>query len=170
MKPTCRDAKPWLGSGLTWYFGEQHGLPPSLPPREPLAALSRCSRESSSMPKKQWAGNSPEKEHSNVKARKRIGIIGSALIAALLTSLAFAASAVAKLTGEFTKFQHCPHHDSEVDFSVEAFSRHVRELFENPFLGAKCYVGSMTKTARAPIPTELTTRTNALSRLTLSPA
>lgn len=104
-------------------------------------------------------------------ARKRVGSISVALVAAALTTLAFIGSVAAKLTGEFTRFQHCPHEDSEV------------ELLENPFLGLNCYVGSITKTARAPIATQpraiggnqtgiqlATTRTNALSRLTLSPA
>jgi hypothetical protein len=96
--------------------------------------------------------------------QKRAGSIAVVLIAAATTALAFAASATARLTGEFAKFQHCPHDDSEVDLSVEA------AILEDPFLGLNCYVGSTAEAARASIPTETTTRTNAPSRLTFSPA
>ncbi len=95
--------------------------------------------------------------------QKTVGLIRAALAAYALAALGLMSSASASLTGEYSKFQHCPHDDSEVDLSVET-APHL----ENPFLGLNCYVGSLAKTVRAPIPTEQTTRTNALSRLTLS--
>ena len=92
-------------------------------------------------------------------------VVSVALAAYALAALGLMGSASASLTGEFSKFQHCPHNDSEIDLSVETATQ-----LENPFLGRNCYVGSLAQAVRAPIPTEQTTRTNALSRLTLSPA
>jgi len=166
----------------------------TLPPGSPLSGASRYSREFFLCQESDGLATA-QKWSVQVTARKRIRRISVALVAAALAALAFISSAAAKLTGEFTKFQHCPHDDSEIDFSVETttlgrtgddqriFRQQVRELLENPFLGLNCYVGSITKTVRAPIPTEpraiggnrtgiqlATTRTNALSRLTFSPA
>jgi hypothetical protein len=45
-----------------------------------------------------------------------------AMAAAVLTSLALAGSAAAKLTGEFTKFQYCPYTNAEVNRCVNALT------------------------------------------------
>lgn len=48
------------------------------------------------------------------KQRIKVGVMGTALLAALLTTLAFAGSASAKLVGEFERFQFCPFQNLEV--------------------------------------------------------
>jgi hypothetical protein len=48
------------------------------------------------------------------------GVIGVAALAAMLVTLVFAASASAKLTGLFTRFQFCPYTNPEVERCVHA--------------------------------------------------
>lgn len=125
---------------------------------------------------------------------RRIRLISAVLTAALASLAAMALRASASLTGEYTKFQHCPFSESEIDLSVETtvrgrtrdnqvtFSQQVRKLFKTLFIGLNCYVGSITNTVRRAITLKstsqadqignalTTTRTNALRRLTFSPA
>lgn len=49
------------------------------------------------------------------KQRKLMGMVGAAALVAALTTLGFAASASAELTGEFTNFQQCPWTNAEVN-------------------------------------------------------
>ena len=49
-----------------------------------------------------------------------MGAVGVAMLVALLTAFAFAGSASAKLTGEFTRFQFCPYKNPEVERCVHA--------------------------------------------------
>jgi len=48
------------------------------------------------------------------RKRIKVGVMGTALLAALLTTLAFTGSASAKLVGEFERFQFCPFQNLEV--------------------------------------------------------
>jgi hypothetical protein len=56
------------------------------------------------------------------KQRNRWGLMCVAAFAAALATLAFAGSASAKLTGEFTKFQQCPWTNSQVDRCLNALT------------------------------------------------
>jgi hypothetical protein len=48
------------------------------------------------------------------RRHKTVGVVCTAALAAMLTTLALAGSASAKLTGEYTKFQQCPWTNAEV--------------------------------------------------------
>lgn len=49
------------------------------------------------------------------KQPKTVGVVCAAMLAAALATLAFAGSAAATLTGEFTKFKFCPYTSAETD-------------------------------------------------------
>jgi hypothetical protein len=160
MKPIRRDSRLEPGPGLAWFFEDQRDPAPRIASRWPPLASTSLFYANDAMSWRQLRKRSIEV--------RRIRLIGVALIASL-TAMAFRASA--SLTGDYTKFQHCPFSDSEVDLSVdttvrgrtsnnqETFSQEVRELFKTLFTGLNCYIDSIT-----------TTRTNALRTLTFSPA
>lgn len=54
--------------------------------------------------------------------RKKVGVLLVAMLATALTTLGFAGSASAKLTGEFTKFQFCPYTNPEVARCVHSLT------------------------------------------------
>jgi hypothetical protein len=56
------------------------------------------------------------------KRNKTAGVALTAMLAAALTTLAFAGSASAKLTGEFTKFQFCPWTNPEVTRCINSLN------------------------------------------------
>jgi hypothetical protein len=166
MKPIRRDSRLEPGPGLAWFFKDQRDPAPRIASQWPPLASTSSFYAYDAMSWRQLGKRSIEV--------RRIRLIGAALIASL-TAMAFRASA--SLTGDYTKFQHCPISDSEVDLSVEAtvrgrtsnnqntLNQQVRELFKTLFTGLNCYIGSITNTVRRAITLKSTNQADHLLSL-----